>query len=788
VTGMPILDRKLLRDLWRMRGQLLAVALVLASGVSLFITMRSMHGYLRERQAAYYDRYAFADVFASLRRAPQAMEARLAALPGVARLETRVVADVILDVPGLDEPASGRLISVPDEGEPALNRLHLRAGDYPAGERGGVLVSAAFAAANRLQVGDRLGAILNGRWETLHITGLAQSPEFIYEIQSGGIFPDNRRFGVLWMRRKELAAAFDLTGAFNDVSFALAPGASEPELLAAIDRVLLRYGAFGAYGREDQISHNFIEGEIEETQVTSIIIPAICLGVTAFLLHLVLSRLVALEREQIGVLKAFGYRHRTVAAHYLKLALAPVVAGSLLGTPLGLWFATGLAAVYARFFQFPDVSYQADWPVVGLALALAGGASVTGAIGAVRRSLRLPPAEAMRPESPPVYRPGVLERLGFSIRIPLAARTIARDLERRPIRSMLAMLGLALAMSLCLMSQYMFVAVDQIKTIVFDLMQREDVAVTFQQPEAERVRYELARFPGVLALETFRGVPVRLRRGHRSYRTAIQGVGGDAELRRVVNSRGEPVTVPPGGLLLAAPLAARLDARPGDLVTVEVLEGRRRVRTLMVAAVVEELIGMAGYASPEEIARLTGEKTVSGAFLQVSADRRPELFGRLKRLPAVAGVGLRETAREGFERTIAESFAISITSIVLFAVIIAFGVVYNSGQIALQERGRELASLRVLGFTRGETTLMLLGEQAALTLLAIPLGMLIGYGFILLIVTRFESEIFRLPMVLAPSAVGFGMIVLLAAAAISAVVVGRRVHRLDLIAVLKTRE
>ena len=788
MTGMRVLDRKLLRDLWRLRGQLLAVALVLASGVSLFITMRSMHGYLRDRQAAYYDRYAFADVFASVRRAPRALESRLAALPGVSRLETRVVAEATLDVPGLDEPATGRIISIPDRGEPLLNRLHLRAGDYPAGEPGGVLVSAAFAEANGLKVGDRLGAILNGRWESLRITGLAQSPEFIYEIRGGEIFPDNRRFGVMWMRRKELAAAFDLTGAFNDVSFTLAPGASEPELLAAIDRVLVRYGGLGAYGRDDQISHNFIKGEIEETQVTSIIIPGICLGVTAFLLHLVLSRLVALEREQIGVLKAFGYRHRTVAAHYLKLALAPVVAGSLIGVPVGLWFATLLAGVYARFFQFPDVSYRADWPVVLAGLALAGGASMTGAIGAVRRSLSLPPAEAMRPESPPVYRPGILERLGLSARIPLTGRTIARDLERRPVRSALAVLGLALAMSLCLMSQYMFVAVDQLKTIVFDLVQREDVAVTFMEPEAGRVRYELARFPGVLAVETFRAVPVRLRLGHRSYRTAIQGLADGATLRRVVDRSGDAVSVPAGGLLLAAPLAARLDARPGDLVTVEALEGRRRVRTLMVAAVVEELIGMSGYASQAEIARLTGEETVSGAFLQVEADRRAALYRRLKQLPAVGGVGLREAAREGFERTIAESFAISITAIVLFAVIIAFGVVYNSGQIALQERGRELASLRVLGFTRGETTLMLLGEQATLTLLAIPLGILIGYGFVLLIVTRFESEIFRLPLVLAPSAVGFGMVVLLGAAAVSAVAVGRRVHRLDLIAVLKTRE
>ncbi len=787
---MRILDRKLLRDLRRLRAQFLAVTLVMASGVALFVTLRSMHGYLRGRQAAYYAAQGFADVFVSLRRAPEAIGARVAALPGVEVAETRAVTDVLLDVPGLAEPATGRLVSLPATGPPRLNRPVLRSGAWPdPARRGEVLVSAAFARANGLRVGDSLGAVLHGRWQWLRLAGTAISPEFIYEIRGGAeIFPDNRRFGVLWMPRAALAAALDLTGAFNDLTLTLRPGARAPEVLAALDRLLAPYGGLGAYGRADQLSHSFVAGEVEETEVTSVLLPAICLGVTAFLLHLVLARLVATEREQIGVLKAFGYGALPVARHYLGLALAPVVAGALVGVPLGLWFARELAGVYARFYQFPDVAWQPEWATVVWAVLLAALAALVGALGAVRRSFRLPPAEAMRPEGPPGYRPGPLDRAGLLPRLPLGARTVLRGMERRPGRTLLAVVGLSLALGLCVVSRFAFDAVDHLKVVVFDRIQREDVAVQFTTPAAPAVLRELARLPGVLAVEGARAVPVRVRAGARSRLTGLQQLAPDAALRRVVDAEGRPVAPPFGGLLLGGALASRLAVVPGDLVEVEVLQGRRGRAMLRVSGVVDELLGLTAYASPTDLDRLTGERVLTGAYLRVAADAIPGVHGVLKRRPAIAGVVLRRAAREGFERTIAESFAISIGITVLFACVIAFGVVFNSAQVSLGERARELASLRVLGFTRQEAAAMLLGEQVLLVALAVPLGLLVGYGFCQLIVGRFASELFRLPLVVRGGTIVFAVLVLAGAAVVSLATVRRRVHRLDLVAVLKTRE
>ncbi len=350
---MRALDRKLLRDVLHLRGQFLAVGLVVASGVALFVALRSMNGFLRESLQEYYGTYRFADVFAPLERAPVTVEARLAELPGVAQVETRLVTEVILDVPGLAEPATGRLISVPEDAEPPLNALHLTAGRWiTAGRESEVLVSDAFAQANGLHLGDSLGAVLKGRWEWLHIVGIALSPEYVYEIGGAGtILPDNRRFGVLWMGHAALATALDMAGAFNDVALLLTRGASERDVMTQVDELLRPYGGQGAYGRADHLSHQFVSSEIEETQITSILIPAIFLAVTAFLVHIVMSRLVTIQREQIGTLKAFGYGTGAISGHYLALALVPVLIGAMAGVAGGLYLAERLAVIYARFYR-----------------------------------------------------------------------------------------------------------------------------------------------------------------------------------------------------------------------------------------------------------------------------------------------------------------------------------------------------------------------------------------------------------------------------------------------------
>jgi putative ABC transport system permease protein len=786
---MSPLDRKLLRDVLHLRGQVLAVALVVACGVAMFVTLRSMHHYLMATQADYYERYRFADVFAPLKRAPLGVASRIASLPGVASVEARVVVDVLLDVPGLAEPATGRLVSIPFDRRPALNDLHLRRGRWIAG-RDEVLASEAFARANRLAIGDTLGAVIGGRWQRLRIVGLALSPEYVYEIRgTGDVFPDNRRFGVIWMGYEPLAAAFDLTGACNDLTLSLAAGASEAAALERLDRLLTRYGGLGAYGREDHVSHRFVTDEITETQVTSVAIPAIFLGVTAFLLHIVMSRLVATQRDQIAVLKAFGYGDGAVGWHYLKLSLAPVVLGSVAGSGLGLWFAVYLAKVYARFFQFPVVRYTPEPGIVALAVAIGGGAALLGAWSAARRAMALPPAEAMRPEAPTRYRIGWLERLAGRRLASPGTRILLRNLERRPWKAAFSVAGVALAAAIVVLGWYAFDAIDFMKTVQFHTVQREDVTVVLREPASAAALRALSRLPGVVRAEPFRFVAARLRHGHRTYRSALQGLAPGGELRRIVDRDVVLHELPPAGVLLTAHLAEMLAVRPGDRLTVEVLEGQRPVRELRVAGVVDEMMGMSAYLELPVLNRLLREgSTISGAYLAVDPPARESLYARLKRLPAVSGVGVREAALRSFEATVAESFALSITVLIAFACIIAFGVIYNGARISLSERGRELASLRILGFSRAEVASMLLGEQGLLTLLAAPLGAAFGFAVCAVLALRFETDLFRMPLVVSGRTYLYAFLTVAAAAAASGLAVRRRLDRLDLVEVLKTRE
>jgi putative ABC transport system permease protein len=788
---MPALTRKLARDLWRLRGPVTAVGLVVACGVAVVVAMRSTYDSLLLSRDAYYDSYRFADVFARLVRAPEALRPRLASLPGVARADTRVVADVVLDVPGLAEPAVGRLVSLPDRGPPALNALHLRRGRWVDPERTDeALVSEAFAEANGLDVGDSLSAVIRGRWQRLRLVGVALSPEFIYEIRGAGdVFPDNRRFGVLWMGRRALAAGFDMEGAFNDVSLKLVAGAREAEVIQGLDRMLAAYGGRGAYGRAEQVSHRFVSDEIAQQRVTGTSMPVIFLGVAAFLLHTILSRLVATQRDQIAVLKAFGYENRRVGAHYLGLALAAVLPGAVLGSALGLWLGAEITDLYTRFYRFPLLHYEARPVLVVLAAGASSGAAVLGAFAAVRRAVGLPPAEAMRPEPPAHFGPGIAEWLGLRRLLPPAVRIVTRNLERRPVRTLLSVLAVALAVAIVVVGRYFFDAVTYMADLQFRGVQREDLTVVFTDPRPARAQHDLAALTGVLRVEPFRAVPVRLRHGHRMRRTELLGLEPGGQLRRVLDRDGAPVDVGPEGLVLTTKLGELLDARPGDTLRVEVLEGARPRRDLLVAGLADELIGVGAYMDRRALHRFLGEgRTLSGAYLAVDPARQPALYELLKRTPAVAGVGVRQAALAGFEQTLAQSFRISTTVLVVFACVIAFGVVYNGARIGLSERGWELASLRVLGFRRREVANMLLGEQAAITLAGVPLGCGIGWGICAALVAALDSELYRLPLVVTRQTYAFAFGVVVLAAFFSSLLVRWRLNRLDLVAVLKTRE
>lgn len=786
------LRSKVLRDVLQLRGQMLAIVVVMAAGVALFVTLRGMNAYLVGAQQAYYTQYRFADVFARARRIPESVVKQVSAVTGVESVQARVVFDVLLDVPGLPEAATGRLVSIPERRTPMLNDLHLRRGRYiEPGQPGEVVLSDAFATANGLLVGSTFGAIVNGRWQTLRVVGTAVSPEYVYCLRGGGgVFPDNRHFGILWMGEQSLASAFGMTGAANELTLRLTNGASEADVIARVDALLERHGGVGAYGRNDQLSHRMLTDEIAETDVTSIVIPAIYLAVTAFLLQMVMGRLVDSQRGQIGVLKAFGYTDGQIAVHYLELALLPILVGGVAGAAVGLRMAAQMAGVYDRFFEFPPVlTYRPDWTVIAAGLAVSVGSGLMGVIAAVHQAASLPPAVAMQPPSPPPFRPGLLERWRLDRHLSPITALVIRNIERRPVRAALSALGTALAVGLVVLSLFLFDAIDYTKTLQFEVVQREDATVTFQDPLPMAAVLELARVPGVRRVEAYRAVPVRLRHGRRMERTALLGLPVDGELHRITDRRGVRHPLPASGLLLTSFLARQLGVGSGDVVHVEALEGRRPADGIPVAGLVDELVGTNAYMSAAAVDRFMNEgHTLSGAFLAVDSLAASTVYARLRRIPAVTTVSVRRAQRVSFDETLAEGFQIPLRLLIGFACIIAAGLVYNGMNVAMSERYREIGTLRALGFSRGAVTRLMLAEQGLLTLVGLPVGAVLGFLSCMLVITRFSTEMFRLPLIMVPSTYMAAAGLIVAAGACSALPVRRRIARLPLVEVLKLRE
>lgn len=788
---MRALDRKLVRDLWRIKGQALAIALVVGCGVAVYVMSLGVLGSLEETRTAYYDRYRFAEVFARLKRAPESLQERIAALPGVRAVETRIVQEVTLDIAGMDEPAMARLVSLPESHRPALNDVALVRGRYLSpGRPNEVLIAESLAEAHGLGPGDTIRATINGHQRRLEIVGVALSPEYVYTIGPGILVPDDRRFGVMWIGREALAAAFDLDGAFNDVSLSLMRGALVAQVLDDLDRLLAPFGGVGAYGRVDQLSHAFLDGELQQLRSVGAIIPPIFLGVAAFLLNIVFGRLIQTEREQIGLLKATGYSHWTVGAHYLKFALAIVLVGVLFGLGAGMWLGRVVTRLYAEFYRFPVLTFVDNAEVLATAAAIAIGAAILATAGAVGRAVRLPPAAAMQPAPPPMFRRldwPALQRASAFITQP--TRMVLRHIVRWPLRAALTTFGISFAVAILVSSLSTFDAVDRMMVVFFDHAQRQDATVTFVEPQPRRILWEVERLPGVRAGEPFRTVAARLRHGPRAERVAINGIAGEATLRRILDSRLDPVAPPETGIILSDKLAELLGAGRGDRLTVEILEGRRPVREVTVAAVVDELIGLPAYMELGELNRLLREgPMISGVYLLIDGQRTAALYRHLKDAPAVAGVSLQMVARQTFEATMAETLYIMIGFYVLFGSLIAVGVVYNSARIGLSERGRELASLRVLGFTRLEVSYILLGELGILTIVALPLGAALGRALTWLILKEMDSKLFRVPLTIEAETYGIAVSVVLAAAIASGLLVRRQLDRLDLVAVLKTRE
>jgi putative ABC transport system permease protein len=784
------LDRKLLRDLSRLKGQVITIALVVACGIAAFVTMRSTWHSLIDSRDAYYERYRFGDVFAHLERAPDSLGERIEALPGVARVYTRVVEGALLPMPGTAEPAVATLVSLPGDDEPPLGGVYLRAGRMiEPGRDDEALLIESFAGAHGVAPGDRVPVVINGKLREIEIAGIALSPEYVFAMAAGDITADSSGVAILWMDRAVLAPAFQMESAFNDVVLDLQPGASEDEVLRRLDAMLEPYGGLGAVPRARQLSNLILLGELSQLEALATVVPVIFLLVAAFLLYIVLSRLVFLQRTQIATLKAVGYTDREIGLHYVKLVSVIVLIGALLGTAVGMWLGGGMTNLYRQFFHFPVLVFRLDASIAVTGVLISLTAALVGALAAVWRIARMPPAEAMQPPAPPIYRRSVLDRQALARVLGTSSMMVVRELRRRPMRTLLSSLGIAAAVGILVVGRF---AYDSVEFIMHDIFHKEnggDVMVSLFEPVPESDLRALAHVPGVIDVEGTRTVPVRFRAGPVWRDSAILGLADAPRLRQVVDRSGREVVLPRRGLSISRKLGEILGAGAGDVIEVEIREGNRGWYRLRVAALIDDAFGLFGYMPQSALHEALGEEpSVNAVQLRVDPAQEAEIRARLVDMPRVGRVVRKQAVIERFYQQTGESMGAMTVILTVFAATIAIGVVYNNARVALSMRSRDLASLRVLGFTRGEISAILLGELAVQVLVAIPLGLWLGQVWAARVMGLADPETYRMPIMISSSTYAFAAAVAVGAGVASALLVRRKLDHLDLIAVLKTRE
>lgn len=787
---MKALDLKLLRDLWRMRGQAFAIAIVLAAASATFILSVGVHRSLFETREAYYSENNFGDVFANMTRAPRSAVDQIAAIEGVQQAQGSIIQYAILDFPERVEAVRALLQSVDERGRDQINLVTLKTGRMPAlNQPGEVVVDNAFAIANNVGPGDEFDAIIYGRKQRLKIVGIGFAPNYVNALAPGDLIPDDTRFGVFWMGEKALEAATDRTEAINALSVKLQRGASEADVIRAIDRILENYGGTGAFGREDHPSQIFLDSELDQLEAMVTIFPPVFLLVATFLVYVVLGRMIRTQRSLIGLFKAFGYSDTAIAAHYLKFAIAIAILATILGALAGVWMARELTELYARYYHFPILRFNFAPSVFFGAGALAIVSASIGAISGVWSAARLTPAVAMSPPPPPVYRAGAVERLGQKAGFTAIGHMIVRHIARWPARSAMTVGGVGLSMALLFSTLQFIDSSEFMLESYFFRSQQQDISVTFTEARNEDVLFELEQMPGVFRVEPVRGLAVEMSNGNKLERTALEAISPDAQLSARIDQYGNVITMPPGGLMLSRQLADQLEVEAGDSVYVKMLGGRRTEALLPVGAMVDEFIGARAYATDETIRALTRDGApVGAAMLLIDASERENILTDLKAMPAVLSIGDRDLEMSRFEEMIDDNINTMIIFYIAFASAIAVGVVYNSARILFSERAHELATLRVLGYHRLEVAIVLIGEIALLVVISVPVGLLTGYWLAQFMLRAFGSDLFRLPFAPSNATYAESAIVVLIAAMLTAMVVTRRVMRLDMVRVLKARD
>lgn len=791
---MKVLLNKLRRTIWNTRGQFLAVTAVVAVGIAVYISMTTSYYNLNQSRDDFYKDNNFADYYFHVVRAPEQVTRQIESLAGVTEANGRIQIDVPLVKEG-NQRASARITSypIPIEG---INRIQLLSGRYfekhPSGGGVEVLIDSRYFTANRLSFNDTVNIVSDGRKVPLTVVGTATGPEFTIAMKDAAtLIPDPETFGLIMMPLNQAQQTLNLPGQINQVVIKLSPGADENKVSEQVKALLEPYGNLSSYPRKKQLSNAILQGELDGLKASSIFMPVIFLSIAAAIQMVMLGRMIKGQRLQIGIMKALGYNNRQIMTHYTTYSMSTSLLGALLGIFFGIWLASAIAVLYAEFFNLPKTIGGLNTSAVinGLVLSLSVGA-ISG-LAASRGVVSVNPADSMRPEPPKNAGSIFLERLPLIWKLldstwKMSLRTAIRNRGRFA----LVLVGVTFSVGMLVVSLFTNDSIDYMIQKQFYLDQRYDYLVRFTSPVKESDLLNISRIEGIIKSEPILEIPVKVYYNNNYQEDILQGIPPDSTLKKLEDPNGYTLNIPENGLLINKKTADKLGIQKGDLVEIETLlgNGPSLNTNLTVVGINQQLIGGGSFLSLEQANLVLMERQlVSGIMLKVDPGKSSSLEEKLNDMNRVSSTLSRQKELDNFHKNM-EAMVASIAIMIFFSVIMGFAIVYNSSVISFAERKRELASLRVLGFTTSEVSGLLLKENLIQSMLGVaaglPFGLLMSRGY----VNALSSDLFTIPVVIYPMTyfwAALGGVFFIATAHLLAV---RGVKKLDLVDVLKNRD
>lgn len=768
---MRALNRKLVREMTHSAGLLLLVASIIAVGITCYVALQSAYHNLDLARRRYYRQCRMADFWIDLKKMPVAELDALYRVDGVSEVQTRIQSLATVDLPDKIVPINAQVISLPDRREPVLNDIVLRRGDYfGQRRRNEVIVSDKFAIANGISPGSTIHLLLNNRRQELIVVGTAISSEYTYLVSPGSLVPDPEHFGVFYVKRSFAEDVFDSEAAANQIVGRLAPEsrARAGEVLQELETVLEPYGVFAATKLEFQMSHQFLNNEIEGLGGIAKVLPVIFLAVAALVLNVLITRMALRQRVVIGTFKAIGYGDRQIFFHFLKYGLCVGIAGGLLGSLLGYLASAGMTHVYRWFFEFPDLRSGFFWYTHAVGVAVSIVCAIAGSFYGARTMLKLEPAAAMRPEAPKaggaIWIELVLAGLWryFSAGWRMALRGLFRHRLRTMTGMFSAMMGSGLLVSGLMMTEAQSFLID----FQFFRLVRSDVDVTFESERGIDALTDVRQMPGVDYAEPQFNVACTFVNGPYRRKLGITGLRRNPRLTVPYDERGNRIVLPTSGIVVTRRLAEVMRLSPGDRVWLIPVKAQRRPVQVTVARIADSYLGLAAYAEIEFLSGLVGESlALTGVQIQVNPRRRAALFQQLKHTPGVEGVQSRNDMIQKLQETLLQNQYVFIGVLVGFAGVIFFASIVNASMVNLAERQREVATFCALGYTRWQVGAIFLRESLLTSLPGTVLGLPVGYGLTWLTAVSYNNDIVRIPVVTAPwifatalaAAIGFAL-------------------------------